>query len=245
MQARLLPDIDQEMRPCEPIIFLIFRFQGLPEPMTSTSDEYSFLATLDRLRTQEALVLQPVLPQVSGEDLQMAGDYLEQEYDREKLEYPEGVPPYDAEAACWAATTVFFAAHLLLHRQDLPEALPKYLPPFVGDITPGGVLSADLCLRFLPHLLKKGYQLDPDDEIVPLLEGYLRRFGYSGLGYFDGVMEPADWQADPCVRQLCTDRIIALQLGAYLNAEPWQEAIHSSLGGYADHFWPQAAKRMT
>ena len=212
--------------------------------MSATSDEYTFLATIDRLRTQEALVLQPVMPTVSEEDIQDVGDYLEREYEREQLEYPHGAPPYEAAAARWAARLIFYAGHLLLHRTDLPESLSQYLTAYPGPLSHGAILSADLCLRFLPDLLQKGHAIDTDDELLPLLEEILRPFGYSGLGYFEGRMEVADWMEDACLRQLCLDRIIGLQLGPYLEVSPWQGWIMESLGGHAATYWPKAAKLM-
>lgn len=206
--------------------------------------DYTLLATLDRLRTNETMVLQPRMPVVQPEDIEAVADYLEREYERECREYPHNPPPFDRAAATWAAQTVFFAAHLLLHRQDMPEELGNYLPPFSEPLTPSVVLSVDLSLRFLPDLIRKGQQIDPDDALLPLLEALLKPFEYSALGLWDTVGAATEWQTQACLQQLMVDRIIAQQLTPYLADPNWQPHILASLGDYAAELWPHP-KNMT
>ncbi len=197
-----------------------------------------FLQTIYGLRTTEEMVLfgKPVEP-LSAE-LKEIVEFLYTEWEAECLEYPGTPPEFDATAALWGATIIYIATHLVLDRVAEPDQLPGMLPTYSAEITAGAVLSADLCLRFLPDLLPEIEAIDADDPLLPILKNHLATWHYSGIGV--ETEEPLDFGLllwNDCARQLYIDRIIArkdLQRAALPATRATVDAV---LGERAPYFW--------
>ena len=143
--------------------------------------KYYFLNTIQTLRKQEEAVLYEKLLPISEQEKKEAADFLYQEYQQEALEYPYQVPEFDVFAALWAADFLYTALQLVLHREQKEQDLVQLLPDFPNEITPSAILSADLCLRFLPDVIIQLKLIDSEDALIEILEKQLTLWHYSGI----------------------------------------------------------------
>jgi hypothetical protein len=206
--------------------------------MTATVTDY-FLQTLYTLRNREEILLYEHAVLVPAAELELAAAFLETEYDNECLGYPGKAPAFDAAAATWAAQTVYIAAQLLLYRKDREADLPAMLPAYEGAVTPGAILSADICLRFLPDVVQMAGNIDADDILITILEAHLQHWHYSAIGHGTEV-EGLDFSVistNPCLLQLYADRVMARKdrrLAAHAQIAP---VVKAALGNHQRYFW--------
>ena len=200
-----------------------------------------FLQTLHDLLRTGHLTLHGRLPAVPVEELVAGLELLREAYEREAAGYPGTPPEYDLAAAAWSAKTLFHAAQLLLYRTHDAAALTDLFPPFEHARTPGAILTADLCLRYLPSLLRQLELLDVEDELIPVLRRILTRWHYSGLLLYapfpDADLTPI--LADDCLARCYVDRVIATQ-NMDMGARPeLQGNLRGAMGNHASAYWPE------
>jgi hypothetical protein len=169
-----------------------------------------FFETIYQVRSAEELVLYGRSPVIDTDDEQDVLDFLHGEWDNECLEYPGTPPPFAPQAALYGARTLFFAAQLLLYRRQSATEAAALLPPYIGPIDVSAALSADLCLRFLPAIVRQLEEIDADDALIPLLRQHLSDWPYSAAGFFteEPAPDPTPLLEDPCARQLFADRVL-------------------------------------
>lgn len=197
-----------------------------------------FLRMLLNLRQEEVMLYDNLLTVQEAEEKE-ALYFLEMEYQEESSNYPHQVPAFHSDAALWAAKTVYFAAQLILYRENQVGELNNLLPSFDGVLDAEAVLSADLCLRFLPAIISKLKMIDPEDALIEILEMHLITWNYSAIGYdldwsainFDSI------QQNPCLYQLYLDRIIEHKVHALASIPPFQQGIQANLGWHANLLW--------
>lgn len=193
------------------------------------------------LREHEEIMLFRNILNIDEYDGAEATSYLQEEYRKESLEYPYTMPPFDPAAALWAAKTMNMAAQLLLYRENKPEDLESLFPAYEKEINSSAMLSADLCLRFLPDTLKEITLIDSMDSIIPLLERILAQWHYSGIHYPRDPETPAlqTVTSDPCLQQLYLNRIIHYK-NLKLALHPlFREKISANLGLFANDYWKE------
>jgi hypothetical protein len=107
------------------------------------------------------------------------------------------------------------------------------------DITPSAVLSADLCLRFLPLLREQFVAVDPDDELIPALDKILSGWHYSAIGQNYPVEETQIEiiKSDACCWQLYLNRVIAKKAKQQMQYPAIQEGVLGCLGAYKEILW--------
>jgi hypothetical protein len=200
-----------------------------------------FVQTLYTLRNKEEVVPYAYDKLIPAAQLPLATDFLEGEYDNECLHYPGKPPAFDAVAALWAAQIIYISAQLLLYRKDKEEDLPLLFPEYKGAITPAAMLSADLCLRFLPDVWQMAKNMDADDLLVEILDHYLTQWPYSAVGTAIDVTETAFelMASDPCLLQLYIDRIIARKDRAKAALPFVAPFVKAALGNFQTHFWKE------
>lgn len=200
-----------------------------------------FLGTIRHLRSHEEMVIYDRYSPVSNASDAIVITFLEQEYAKERVEYPGAVPAFESNSAIWAARTVYIASQLLLYRDKTVSGMRESLPAFSGAQTPGAILSADLCLRFLPALLEKAKEIAPEDELIAVLEEHLTAWHFSGVGYrLDAAA--LGWEivlGDACVKQLYTDRVIMRKVRALAMLPVLYPGVMATLGNWGDHFWKE------
>jgi MoxR-vWA-beta-propeller ternary system domain bpX4 len=198
-----------------------------------------FYNTIYQLRSNEEIILYDKMLDISEDDEELVKSFLLIEYDGEKENYPYTAPAYDANAALWAAKIVYTTSQLMLYREHKIEELKALLPEYEGELNASAILSSDLCLRFLPQILNETKYIDPDDELISLVEKYLKDWHYSSIGYpinadklaFDVIA------SNKCLQQMYVDRIITRKDAKRATFSFTHEKIKETMGDYAYEFW--------
>ncbi|OOV18957.1 hypothetical protein [Flavobacterium sp. LM4] len=201
----------------------------------------SFLDTIYHLRTIEQVILYDKLITISKEEETDTVSFLEAEYEREILEYPGIAPKFNTAAGLWASKTVYFAVQLLLHRAHKISDLALLLPDYNGKMDASAILSADLCLRFLPQIIAEMKRIDPEDLVIPILEKHLIQFHYSAIG-FEIDTEKMNYDivsVDDCLRQLYIDRIVHRKAVKFAQSDFIKKQLEIGFGDYKKIFWAQ------
>jgi len=201
--------------------------------------ENYFLKMIQNARTNEDVILYGNILNISNEDYNKAVIYLEKEYNREALSYPFVCPPFDANAAMWGAKTFYLATQLWLYRENPVDDLKALLPAYNSEINAGAILSADLLLRFLPNVITQLKLVDITDDLILILEDFMKTWHYSGIPYlssYDGL----DFnivQSDNCLKQLYVNRIIDFNKIEWTSCPELKETILSNLGIFGNKLW--------
>jgi hypothetical protein len=200
-----------------------------------------FLNMVQHLRQHEEVMLFNNILEINESDAAETVAYLQEQYRKESLEYPHSAPAFDAAAALWAAKTMNMAAQLLLYRENKPENLDCLFPAFDRETDNGAVLSADLCLRFLPDTLRELKIIDSLDPLILILENMLAQWHYSGIHYPLDLSKTnlENGLADPCMRQLYIDRIIHYKNISLAQHALFRKHIGAALGLYAPNYWKE------
>ena len=202
---------------------------------------YHFLHTIFELRRHENIILYSKLVTIQDEERLLVNDLLEDEYQNEKSGYPFTPPEYDREAALWAAKTLYTIAQLILYREHKETDLTLLLPAFSGQLTADAILSADLCLRFLPQIKQEARNIDPEDVLLLEINRILETWHYSGIGT-DFDLQKADFTiaiADPCLAQMYADRIILRKDRNMAQLPQWSGHVRANMGLHSRHFWKE------
>ncbi|GGH67365.1 hypothetical protein HNQ91_001671 [Filimonas zeae] len=210
-------------------------------PDMNNPARHHFLDTIYHLRNEESLLLFSRIAVIEAEEALLVTDFLELEYRNECLDYPATPPAFNAAAALWGAKTIYTAAQLLLYREHTNTQLPVLLPAYNGTQTPDAILSADLCLRFLPAVLQQAENIDPDDVIISLLQACLQQWHYSGISCYAAEQLPdmAVVLDNATLRQLYADRVIACKQAALAKLPALAPVVKASMGNYANYFWKE------
>lgn len=200
-----------------------------------------FLDTLFLLRQEECITIFTDLQEISRKEENDAAEFLETEFEKERLDFLSDIISYDKETAVWAAKVLYHSAQLYLIRENTAKDLNRLIPPFNGKRDASAILSADLSLRFLPQIILALQQADPEDRLIKLLENILIHFHYSAVG-FDLELENIDWQEelkDSTYRKLYLERIVEKK--SYQLAEiPYiNNLLIAEFGLYKDVFWKE------
>jgi hypothetical protein len=198
-----------------------------------------FMETLYLLRTIEQIILYNKVMEISDTETQDAATFLEEEYQKETLNYPYTAPEFHAKAAIWASKIVYFSAQLLLYRENQVSDLTVFLPKYSGIMNASAILSADICLRFLPQIREELKRIDTEDPILPIIEQHLEQFHFSAVG-FDSEKETTDTQllfSDACLKQLYLDRIIERKAYRLAEKPEINACLLANFGDYKKEFW--------
>lgn len=207
----------------------------------NTVEHNPFLHTIFQLRREGDLVLYDNFQLPTDEECLIAGDLLEEEYELEKVAYPFTAPPFDLPAALWGAKTLYTFAQLVLYRKHEEAAIPGLFTAYTGAITPDAIVSADLCLRFLPQLYQQVSKIDDTDIILSLMQEVLNQWHYSGIGRLTAADEKQLQviKSNACLQQLYADRIISRKDKTLATHPHWQLIVKGCLGIYKDSYWKE------
>ena len=198
-----------------------------------------FLKMILNMR-QEEIMLYDNLLTISKKDASEVAYFLELEYEEEAADYPFQAPSFDSKAALWSAQLVYFAAQLVLYRENQPQELPAFFPSFEGRRDAGTALSIDLSLRFLPHIITQLQHIDSEDPLIDLLEKQLFEWPYSAISYPNTNLNHAiitQQLTNDCLRQLYANRVIQYKASGYLKNPILFQQIKASMGMYTATFW--------
>ena len=199
-----------------------------------------FFNMIQNLREQESVLLYQNLFKFEEDEKDAVIKYLTTEFEKEKLGYPFISPKFNSEAALWSAQVVYIAAQLLLYRKTPEEALINLFPNEVEEVTPETMLSADLCLRFLPSIVEELRVIDPDDKLVGFLDNILKKWMFSAV---DTKLFPDEIGLDvlfsnQCLTQLYLNRIVKFNNTQLAKYHRINSAIKGNLGLYYQELWP-------
>lgn len=203
--------------------------------------KFPFLDTLFLLRKEECITIFTDLHEISGKELHDAADYLESEFEKERLEFLSPDISFDKEASLWAAQVLYHSAQLYLIRKDTSKDLHKLVPDYKGKRDVSALLSADLSLRFLPQIVSALQIADPEDPLIKMLENILQQFHYSSIGY-DVELPNIKWEEelqDKTYRKLYLERVVENK--SYQLAEiPYiNQLLIAQFGIYKDFYWKE------
>lgn len=202
-------------------------------------NNHYFYDTIAQLRTNEVIILYDKVLDFTKEDETLVADFLQIEFEAESLNYPFLSPQFDASAALWGAKTLYTACQLLLYREHKHVELFNLLPPYPIEITAEAILSADLCLRFLPQVLLEAKFIDSEDPLVSILRNTLSTWHYSGIGVSSNLQD-VDFEpifSSSSLEQLYVDRVIEKKDIERAEFPKLNEKIKAVLGNYKAHFW--------
>ncbi len=200
-----------------------------------------FLKMIKILRHQEEIMLFNNILTIDKLHAEEVVEYLKSEYFKECYEYPYKSPEFNSESALWAATILYVASQLMLYRKNNDADLELLLPDYLGHKSPEAILSADLCLRFLPDIIFHLKQIDSEDILIPILEKKLTDWPYSAINsHIDIANLNLDFVlADASTQQLCINRIIEYQKIELAKHPVLKNIIGANLGIYTNDFWKE------
>lgn len=205
------------------------------------TDKTPFIETIYRLRSNEEVVIfEKQFTTHAAEEKEVAF-FLETEYENESADYPFTAPAFHQPSAVWAAKIIYFGAQLILFREETAKDINALFPEYTDQKSAAVQLSADISLRFLPYVIRKLKEIDPDDPLIKRLETILLAFPYSAVGYFtesNNLQFDHHFLNDNCCSQLLVNRVIGKK-DRYTAADPAIKIlIESALGAYQPVFWP-------
>lgn len=209
--------------------------------MSLKPKEDYFLNMIKSLREGEEVILYYKNITSTPEEDQRVIDFLLSQYEDEQADYPARSPEFDGAAALWAAKMVYVAAQLILFREHKEEAINDLFPPDHAPTTPGSILSADLCLRFLPEMIKNLKVIDSEDLLIEWLEARLKKWHYSSVSYPLRI-EELDFNEmydNSCLLHLYCDRIIRYKNLPLALTPFFKSKIQAQMGLYGKEFWSE------
>lgn len=198
-----------------------------------------FLSMMIHLRKDETVLLYGKISGIGEDENTEVVQFLEREYRNESSGFPFSPPQFEASAALWAAQTVYIISQLLLYRDDPAKELRALLPRFEGTLTAGAVLSADLCLRFVPDILDELKLIDDEDPLIELIQELLNNWHYSGMVAIENT-EALDFsviQSNECLQLLYCNRVIEQKHNLFYENTFLKQHIDAALGMYKIQFW--------
>ncbi len=200
-----------------------------------------FLDTIYHLRTIEQVILYNKIMKISETEEKETLAFLETEYEKEILDYPFVAPVFNPKAAMWASKMVYCSAQLLLYREHKLSDLDVFLPDFSGVLDASAMLSADLCLRFLPQIANEINRIDVEDTVLPILKKHLHSFHYSAVG-FDLEIEKLNLDivfSNNCLKQLYLNRIVERKAIKFAILPTINQSLMANFGDYKKEFWKE------
>lgn len=199
----------------------------------------SFYNTIVALRQQERITLFTKMQDIAAWEDKEVIELLKSEFEKERLSWTLMDIPFNEQAAIWAAKTIYNAAQLLMLRGGTAKNLDNLFPSYKNGINNSSILSADLCLRFLPQIVMQLKITDAEDLLIPILENSLKTFHYSAIG-FEVELGIEDWAqvlSDVHFKKLYLERIVIKQ-DYHLAEMPYiNQQLNATFGLYKNKFW--------
>ena len=168
---------------------------------------------------------------------------LDQSY-RQQL--PRALPPLSLPAALFGALLLYRAAQVLAYRQIPVNSLQQAVSGGPQELGAGEQVSVDLCLHFLPDLVRLARAAANDDPLVECLLDLAARWPLSSVG-IAGVKLTAQGQArvqalaqDPAAWRLYVDRVLHTSDASRLTDPATKTAVRAAVGAF-----PQLAGKLT
>jgi len=175
----------------------------------------------------------PGITPFSPATLQDASLVLYNFYRDDIQDMPPSCPPFQEDAALWAATLTYRIVQLTEEPSHLP--LTTLLPAYTSPVTPAAIYSADLCLRYLPDLM----QHTQTDNLRNFVLQTAAQWPFSSTGMQvspTGSIEPI--LHDAALLQAYADRIIVTRDTNRCQHPGIKSAVIKAMGNYQEILWP-------
>jgi hypothetical protein len=197
---------------------------------------------IQQLLTTGTVSVQPGIISFAVADEQQAILLLQQYYHEDIQDMPATAPPFNEQAALWAAKYFYTAVQLTVLRDEGEAVINEKLVPFGEIVDASAMYSADLILRYLPALLQLAKGLSPADVLVKVLEQTTTAWPFSSVGIeTEAIKNEALIFSDASLSIAYTDRLIAARDIKRIAGKEIQQHILSAAGLHLETFWPQAA----
>ncbi|HWE40629.1 MAG TPA: hypothetical protein VG406_29050 [Isosphaeraceae bacterium] len=165
---------------------------------------------LERLLGEGRVVFR-ARPEPRPEDAGRAASVLGRAFEAVRLDLAGPPIPFDPAAAVAAGELLRRACWALVSHEERVEDLARALTMPMAPETPSRHLSADLALRYLPHVHRRARAIDPGDPLRGLLEDVFRRWPLSGVlaEVVDRPLTPPDTLGHPGLWLLFAERLAA------------------------------------
>lgn len=203
--------------------------------------ESHFYNTIHNLRKNEELILYDKVLEFNIYDEKLIKDFLEHEYNVESINFPFTKPTFNSDAAYWAAKTFYLISQLVIYREHRVEELESILTHYEHPKNPSSILSADLCLRFLPLINFEATIIDQEDKLLIYIRKIMAEWIYSSIGHIDNINQICfvEFENDKCINQLFIDRIIERKDKHLAKLDTWNRKIKATMGDYQNLFWKE------
>ncbi len=147
---------------------------------------------------------------------------LEKAYESHRLSVAGTMIPFDPAVGFSAAELIRQSSWALVNHDDRISDLKKRLTMPIAPVTPAHHLSADLTLRYLPQIFNRARVLDPNDPLVDLLKGLLRRWPLSGVlsDVAEAPVSSLEFGGHPGLLLLYAERLAANDREAWRPVQP-------------------------
>lgn len=202
---------------------------------------FPFLDTLFLLRKEGTLTIFSDIKWISPKEEQDTADYLESEFEKERLEFFSDNINCDRNTAVWAAKVLYHSAQLHLIRENTAKDVSQLIPLYKDTRDISSILSADLSLRFLPQIMYALNDADTEDPIIKILKSILQQFHYSGIGY-DLDLANINWEEelkDKTYQKLYLERIVDKKAYSLAEVPYIHQLLTAEFGMYKDVFWKE------
>jgi hypothetical protein len=197
-------------------------------------------AFISSLINEGEVTVAPAIVPFDQEDLRIAGVHLKQYYGDDSTEMPGQVPPYDPEAALWAASYLYRAIQFIQIRRLGEAEIKTHLLPFPGTQTVSAIYAADLILRYMPGLFQLARGLSPEDPLVKELEFMAAQWPFSLAGSKDIVSEDLSLILQhPSLKIAYIDRIVHARDMRKCSHPACLPLVQEALGTHASILWPE------
>lgn len=202
---------------------------------------FPFLDTLFLLRKEGTLTIFSDIKWISPKEEQDTADYLESEFEKERLEFFSDNISCDRNTAVWAAKVLYHSAQLHLIRENTAKDVNQLIPLYKDTRDISSILSADLSLRFLPQIMYALNDADTEDPVIKILKSILQQFHYSGIGY-DLDLANINWEEelkDKTYQKLYLERIVDKKAYSLAEVPYIHQLLTAEFGMYKDVFWKE------
>ena len=171
-----------------------------------------FLFVIKSLREDELLVMHGHFVPLKERDVAVI-NYLESEFEKQRIAFSDIELKFDENVAYWAAELIYNSSQLLLNREDIVESLALHLKDYVGQKSRSSIISADLCLRFLPNIIEKLIEMDIEDPLIEKLNLIGREWHYSMISICKSLdqLDFSIWESDRWLLQIYAERAAKFQ----------------------------------
>ncbi len=202
---------------------------------------FPFLDTLFLLRKEGTLTIFSEIKWISPKEEQDTADYLESEFEKERLEFFSDKISCDRDTAVWGAKVLYHSAQLHLIRENTAKDVNQLIPLYKDTRDISSILSADLSLRFLPQIIYALNDADTEDPVIKILKSILQQFHYSGIGY-DLDLANINWEEelkDKTYQKLYLERIVDKKAYSLAEVPYLHQLLNAEFGMYKDVFWKE------